>query len=127
LTKQVAATAVFLGFLDGSLCRLAGSANSAPDGAGLEQRAGLPTFRFLVLEKFFDESSCDQLRAQAEKLVQNFDPAEAVFIFSTHEQNRFTDDYFLSSGEVQVLILTMKGVYWRGRQGMVCARYISKA
>ncbi len=28
-----------------------------------------------------------------------FDPAEVVSIFSTHEQNRTTDDYFLTSGD----------------------------
>jgi phytanoyl-CoA hydroxylase len=32
-------------------------------------------------------------------LVQQFDPAEVVSIFSTHEQNRLTDEYFLTSGD----------------------------
>ena len=54
---------------------------------------------FLVLEGFVDESDCDLLRARAEQLVQEFDPADVVSIFSTHEQNRLTDEYFLTSGD----------------------------
>ena len=54
---------------------------------------------FLVLEGFADQESCDRLRARAEELVHDFDPAEVVSIFSTREQNRLTDDYFMTSGD----------------------------
>ena len=54
---------------------------------------------YLVLEEFASETECDELRARAEELVQEFDPAEVVSIFSTHEQNRLTDEYFLTSGD----------------------------
>src|SRR6185437_14616561 len=54
---------------------------------------------YLVLEGFASEAECDELRARAAELVQQFDPAEVVSIFSTHEQNRLTDDYFLTSGD----------------------------
>ena len=54
---------------------------------------------YLVLEEFVEESECDALRARAEEMVQEFDPAEVVSIFSTHEQNRLTDEYFLTSGD----------------------------
>jgi phytanoyl-CoA hydroxylase len=54
---------------------------------------------FLVLERFVAEVECDLLRARAEEMVSDFDPAEVVSIFSTHEQNRLTDDYFLNSGD----------------------------
>ena len=54
---------------------------------------------FLVLEGFADEASCDRSRMRAEQLVQEFDPAEVVSIFSTREQNRLTDDYFMTSGD----------------------------
>ena len=54
---------------------------------------------FLVLNAFADESECDLLRARAEELVQQFNPSDIVSIFSTHEQNRLTDDYFLTSGD----------------------------
>lgn len=54
---------------------------------------------FLVIEGLADQNACDLLRARAEELVQGFDPAEVVSIFSTREQNRVTDDYFLTSGD----------------------------
>src|SRR6185295_13895608 len=54
---------------------------------------------FLVVQNFASEKECDELRARALELVQRFDPAEVVSIFSTHEQNRLTDDYFLTSGD----------------------------
>ena len=54
---------------------------------------------FLVLEGFASEQECDELRARANALVQEFDPSAVVSIFSTHEQNRLTDEYFLTSGD----------------------------
>jgi phytanoyl-CoA hydroxylase len=54
---------------------------------------------FLVLEEFASNDECDELRARAESLVQEFDPSHVVSVFSTHEQNRTTDDYFLTSGD----------------------------
>jgi phytanoyl-CoA hydroxylase len=54
---------------------------------------------FVVVQNFATEGECDELRARAEELVQQFDPDEIVSIFSTHEQNRLTDDYFLTSGD----------------------------
>lgn len=54
---------------------------------------------FLVLEGFTNAAACHQLRARAEELVQEFDPAEVVSIFSTREQDRLTDDYFMTSGD----------------------------
>jgi phytanoyl-CoA hydroxylase len=54
---------------------------------------------FLVLEDFASESDCDNLRARAQELVQEFDPAEVVSIFTTREQNRIADEYFLTSGD----------------------------
>ncbi len=54
---------------------------------------------FLVLERFVDEGACDQLRRRAAEMVQEFDLREVVSVFSTHEQNRLTDDYFLTSGD----------------------------
>src|SRR6185369_11639912 len=54
---------------------------------------------YLVLEGFAAADECDGLRARAEQLVQEFDPSEVVSIFSTHEQSRLTDEYFLTSGD----------------------------
>jgi phytanoyl-CoA hydroxylase len=54
---------------------------------------------FLVIEGFASEQECDELRLRAEELVQGFEPSEVVSIFTTHEQSRVTDDYFLTSGD----------------------------
>src|ERR1041384_5961854 len=58
------------------------------------ERAG-----FLVLENFVSAEICDRLRVRAAELVRDFDPAGIVSIFSTHEQTRTSDDYFLESGD----------------------------
>lgn len=54
---------------------------------------------FLVVPEFVGTRSCDRLRARAEELVRDFDPSGVVSIFSTKEQNRHSDDYFLGSGD----------------------------
>jgi phytanoyl-CoA hydroxylase len=54
---------------------------------------------FLVLENFVRDEACDRLRARAEELVRDFDPQGVVSIFSTQEQTRTSDDYFLESGD----------------------------
>src|SRR5258705_1145110 len=54
---------------------------------------------FLVLKDFAPVASCDALRTRAEELVHDFEPNDIVAIFSTREQNRRSDDYFLNSGD----------------------------
>src|SRR4030095_14460882 len=54
---------------------------------------------YLTLEGFVAESDCDQLRKRAEEMVSDFDAAGLVSIFSTHEQSRVADEYFLKSGD----------------------------
>ena len=54
---------------------------------------------FLVLEDFVDVSECDDLRKRAEELVQEFEPDSLISLFSTREQSRVVDDYFLTSGD----------------------------
>ena len=53
---------------------------------------------FLVLDDFVAPSECDRLRARAEELVAAFEP-ETVSVFSTREQTRTSDEYFLESGD----------------------------
>jgi phytanoyl-CoA hydroxylase len=65
----------------------------------LEQHAHYERDGFLTLRDFVDVTACDRLRKRAEELVHEFDPGGLVSIFSTHEQNRPTDDYFLNSGD----------------------------
>ncbi len=64
-----------------------------------EQRAAYTRDGFLILENFVSPDACDQLRTRAAELVHDFDPAQAISIFSTHEQSRVADDYFLASGD----------------------------
>lgn len=54
---------------------------------------------FLVLEGFADSDECDALRTRAGELVQEFEPADVVSIFTTHEQSRVADEYFMTSGD----------------------------
>ncbi len=63
-----------------------------------DQRAEYERDGFLVLSDFVSTDACDRLRARAEELVREFDPS-VISIFSTHEQTRTSDDYFLESGD----------------------------
>lgn len=53
---------------------------------------------FLVVEGFVTPGDCDRLMDRARELVDAFEP-ETVSIFTTHEQTRTSDEYFLSSGD----------------------------
>jgi phytanoyl-CoA hydroxylase len=52
-----------------------------------------------VLEDFVDAPACDGLRERAAQLVSDFDPEGVASIFSTREQTRNSDEYFLDSGD----------------------------
>lgn len=52
-----------------------------------------------MLDGFVDQADCDRLRARADEMVREFDPNRIVSIFSTHEQSRVVDEYFLTSGD----------------------------
>lgn len=54
---------------------------------------------FLVLEDFVSPEICDNLRSRSAQLLHDFDPQGITSIFSTKEQNRIADSYFLESGE----------------------------
>ena len=64
-----------------------------------EQLACFERDGFLVLEDFVSREACASLRERAAELVSQFDPAGVVSIFSTQEQTRTSDDYFLTSGD----------------------------
>ena len=53
---------------------------------------------FLVVASFVDHATCDALRARATKLVEDFDSSQHRSIFTTNEQTRTSDAYFLESG-----------------------------
>ena len=64
-----------------------------------EQIARYERDGFLVLENFVDDEASERLCARAAELVRDFDPHGVISIFSTHEQTRTSDDYFLESGD----------------------------
>ena len=63
------------------------------------QRDKFESDGFLILEDFVSAESCARLRQRAEGLVGQFEPKEAVSIFSTNDQARKSDNYFLESGD----------------------------
>ena len=60
---------------------------------------------FLVLEDFVSGAQCDAVRARAASLVAQFDPDGVRSIFSTREQTRTSDDYFLELRRPDSLLL----------------------
>ena len=54
---------------------------------------------YLVVENFIDEAQRSQLINRANEMIEEFDPASSNSIFTTNEQERASDDYFLKSGD----------------------------
>lgn len=54
---------------------------------------------FLLLPRFKTAAEIAELRQRAERLVEAFDPGESKSIFTTNEQSRHTDDYFMGSAD----------------------------
>src|SRR5260370_14374209 len=54
---------------------------------------------FMVLADCVDQQTCDRRRVRAAKWVRAFDPRGVISIFTSHEQTRTSDDYFLESGD----------------------------
>ncbi len=55
---------------------------------------------FLVLPGFVSREACAELKCRAEALVEDFEPDAGVkSIFTTNEQTRHSDEYFLTSGD----------------------------
>lgn len=53
---------------------------------------------FAVFPAFVDRDSCDALRARADQIIAAAPAREQVSVFTTHEQERVSDEWFLSSG-----------------------------
>lgn len=68
-------------------------------GLTLEQLQQYKRDGFLVIEDFASAAECAALRKRAGELLAGFDPQEIKSIFSTREQTRTSDAYFLSSGD----------------------------
>ena len=54
---------------------------------------------YLILEDFVSKDACEALSHRAIEIVEAFDPSESVSIFTTNEQTRHSDSYFLESGD----------------------------
>lgn len=62
-----------------------------------EQRAQYQRDGFIVLPNFKSSDEIAALRRRAEEIVDAFDPAESRAIFTTRDQARASDDWFLGS------------------------------
>ncbi len=79
--------------------------------------AGLAAYRydgFLKIDGFAGPAACDRLVARSYELIDAFDPA-AVSVFTTDEQVRTTDDYFLGSGDTIRCFFEAEAVDGAGR------------
>ena len=54
---------------------------------------------YLVMEDFVSKDACEALSHRANEIVEAFNPSESVSIFTTNEQTRHSDSYFLESGD----------------------------
>src|SRR5688500_12102007 len=64
-----------------------------------QQRTQYEEDGYLVLEEFVGADECRALRQRSEELMAGFDPSDSKTMFSTREQARKSDDYFLESGD----------------------------
>ena len=54
---------------------------------------------YLILEDFIKASECISLCKRASEIVEDFEPSESFSIFTTNDQIRYSDNYFLESGD----------------------------
>ena len=54
---------------------------------------------YLVIENFLEKDKREQLINRAKEMIDDFDPDSSNSIFTTNEQERASDDYFLNSGD----------------------------
>lgn len=54
---------------------------------------------YLVIENFLEKDKREQLIIRAKEMIDDFDPDSSNSIFTTNEQERASDDYFLNSGD----------------------------
>ena len=54
---------------------------------------------YLVVEDFLDKEQRELIINRAQDMIEDFDPATSSSIFTTNEQERASDEYFLKSGD----------------------------
>lgn len=64
-----------------------------------EQLAAWARDGYLVVENFWNADTVGALKAASDALLASFDPPASASVFSTAEQARTSDEYFLSSGD----------------------------
>jgi phytanoyl-CoA hydroxylase len=79
------------------------------------QRVAFERDGFLVLPRLFDAGTCRALIARADALVRAAPLAELATVFSTRDQARHGDDYFLASGDRIAYFLEEEAVDRAGR------------
>ena len=65
----------------------------------LNQRSQYDQDGYLVIPDYASPAQCDKLISEAESLVKDFEPEEVKTIFSTEDQARTSNDYFMNSGD----------------------------
>lgn len=78
------------------------------------QRAAFEREGFLAVPGFAEPGTCDDLVARSYAIVDAFDP-ESASVFTTDEQVRTTDDYFLGSGDTIRCFLETEALDRNGR------------
>lgn len=64
-----------------------------------EMKAAWDACGCLVLENFASAEACEQLKARASRMVDEFDPSGVASIFRTGDQSHKRDEYFQNSGD----------------------------
>jgi len=54
---------------------------------------------YLVIEDYINKDQRDALMNRAKELIDDFEPPSSHSVFTTNEQERTSDEYFLSSGD----------------------------
>ena len=54
---------------------------------------------YLVIENYINQRQRNLLMKRAEELIDEFEPPSSHSVFTTNEQERTSDEYFLSSGD----------------------------
>lgn len=64
-----------------------------------DQQQSFKSAGYVVLHEFFNASEMAELKEEAQSIVEQFDPRSTRSVFSTQDQSKTRDDYFLQSGD----------------------------